>query len=119
MKKVLISILLVISIFLIGCQKKNKEIELIMVSNSGGPNQWEYSISDEDIVKLKEKYASSVGEDIEGGIVENHYIFEGVKEGTVIIKFEYKSLIDGTVSDTREYKIIVLEDLSLAIEENK
>lgn len=119
MKKVFISILLFISIFLIGCQKKSKEVELIMLSNSGSTRQWEYFISDEDIVKLREKYASSVGKDIEGGIIENHYIFEGLKKGTVIIKFEYKSLIDGTISDTREYEISVSEDLSIAIKENK
>lgn len=119
MKKAFIGILLFISIFLIGCQKKNKEVELIMLSNSGSTKQWEYSINDEDIVGLKEKYASSVGKDINSGIIENHYIFEGKKAGTVIIKFEYKSLIDGTVSDTREYEVMVLEDLSLSIKENK
>lgn len=39
-----------------------------------------------------------------GGSIEQHYIFEGIKEGKTTIKFELKSITDDTINQEKNMK---------------
>ena len=54
-----------------------------------------------------------------GGVVVEHYIFSGLKEGSTKIKFEYKNFTNNNVEEVREYKVIVDKHLKLKIKKIK
>ena len=71
---------------------KPGEFELVKMTNGGVPYKWEVSTSNKN-VKCVGMYSVALN-DAEGGPVEEHYIFKGVKKGTTIITFKYVSVVD-------------------------
>ncbi len=123
MKKIVIAFLLVlaVSITLTGCgsntKSDNKTAEIVVDIAGGIPYEWVYSIGDAKIVKYKDMTEKS-GETM-GSSTEQHYIFEGLKEGTTTIKFELKSITDDSIEETKNYDVAVDKDLKITIIEKK
>ena len=122
MKKALMGFLLVfvVAITLTGCganTKSNSKTAEVVVDIAGGiPYEWVYSIEDAKVVKYKDMTEKS-GETM-GSSTEQHYIFEGLKEGTTTIKFELKSITDDSIEETRNYDVVVDKNLKITITEN-
>ena len=128
MKKTIIAILLVfvVAITLTGCNSnkntnvkndKTKSSEIVVEINSGIPYNWSYTIDDNSIIKFKNMEEEKP--DTMGGSVEQHYIFEGIKEGKTTIKFELKSITDASVDQTKSYDAVVDKNLNVTITEKK
>ena len=121
MKKALMGFLLVfvVAITLTGCganTKSNSKTAEVVVDIAGGiPYEWVYSIEDAKVVKYKDMTEKS-GETM-GSSTEQHYIFEGLKEGTTTIKFELKSITDDSIEETRNYDVVVDKNLKITITE--
>lgn len=121
MKRTIIAILLVIvaAISLTGCgsttKPNNKTAEVVVDIAGGIPYEWVYSIEDAKVVKYKNMTEKS-GETM-GSNTEQHYIFEGLKEGKTTIKFELKSITDDTVDQTKNYDVVVDKNLKVTITE--
>ncbi len=121
MKKTIIAILLVFvaAITLTGCgstiKPNNKTAEVVVDIAGGIPYEWVYSIEDAKVVKYKDMTEKS-GETM-GSNTEQHYIFEGLKEGKTTIKFELKSITDDTVDQTKNYDVVVDKNLKVTITE--
>lgn len=121
MKKVVMTFLLVfvVAITLTGCganTKSNSKTAEVVVDIAGGiPYEWVYSIEDAKVVKYKDMTEKS-GETM-GSSTEQHYIFEGLKEGTTTIKFELKSITDSSIEETKNYDVVVDKDLKITITE--
>ncbi len=121
MKKTIIAILLVFvaAITLTGCgstiKPNNKTTEVVVDIAGGIPYEWVYSIEDAKVVKYKDMTEKS-GETM-GSNTEQHYIFEGLKEGKTTIKFELKSITDDTVDQTKNYDVVVDKNLKVTITE--
>ena len=123
MKKTIITILLVFVavITLTGCnsnkktEPNNKTAEVVVDIAGGIPYEWVYSIEDDKIVKYKDMTEKS-GETM-GSNTEQHYIFEGLKEGKTTIKFELKSITDDTIDQTKNYDVVVDKNLKVTITE--
>lgn len=121
MKKTIIAILLVFvaAISLTGCgsttKPNNKTAEVVVDIAGGIPYEWVYSIEDAKVVKYKDMTEKS-GETM-GSNTEQHYIFEGLKEGTTTIKFELKSITDDSIEETKNYNVVVDKNLKVTITE--
>lgn len=121
MKKTIIAILLVFvaAISLTGCgattKPNNKTAEVVVDIAGGIPYEWVYSIEDAKVVKYKDMTEKS-GETM-GSNTEQHYIFEGLKEGTTTIKFELKSITDDSIEETKNYDVVVDKNLKVTITE--
>ena len=122
MKKIIIAIFILVAtiITLTGCSiSKNNSTsntrEVVLEISGGIPYDWVYTIGDNSIVKYKSMEEKTA--DTMGGSNEQHYIFEGLKEGTTTIKFELKSIIDNTVDQTKNYEVIVDKNLNVTITE--
>ena len=130
MKKTIIAILLVFVavITLAGCNSNKKtepnknsnnsktQTAEVVVDIAGGiPYEWVYSIGDTKVVKYKDMTEKS-GETM-GSNTEQHYVFEGLKEGKTTIKFELKSITDDTVDQTKNYDVVVDKNLKVTITE--
>ena len=125
MKKsiIVILVLFITGITLTGCNvlrndnDTSKTAEVIVEISGGVPYDWVYTISDNSIVKYKNMEEKN--SDVIGGSNEQHYIFEGLKQGTTTIKFELKSIIDDTTDEVRNYEVVVDKDLKVTITEKK
>lgn len=129
MKKTIIAILLVFVavITLTGCNSnkktepnnsnnsKTQTAEVVVDITGGIPYEWVYSIGDTKIVKYKDMTEESSG--AIGGSTQQHYVFEGLKEGKTTIKFELKSITDNTVDQTKNYDVVVDKNLKVTITE--
>lgn len=121
MKKTLMTFLLVfvVAISLTGCgstTRLNDKTAEVVVNIAGGiPYEWVYSIEDAKVVKYKDMTEKS-GETL-GSSTEQHYIFEGLKEGITTIKFELKSITDDSIEETKNYDVVVDKDLKIIITE--
>lgn len=104
-------------IILTGCIKKNDEV--ILKTNGGVPYVWKYTIDNKNIVKFKCKKVEVKNKNMAGGVVVEHYIFSGLKEGSTKIKFEYKNFTNNNVEEVREYKVFVDKYLKLKIKKIK
>ena len=78
-----------------------------------------YIIDNEDIVKLSDKTVVEKKGNITGGVIKTKYVFEGVKQGTTTIKFEYKNIVDNSVDEIKVYKAVVNEDLKIKLKRIK
>ncbi len=117
-KSIILLLVLFITIILTGCSNSNSNTAEVIVSISGGiPYNWEYTIGDESIIKYKSM--EEKGADTMGGSNEEHYIFEGLKEGKTTLKFELKSITDNTIEETKNYEVVVDKNLKLTITEKK
>lgn len=115
-------LILFIGILAVACTRKKEFYDnaLIELSTNGGvPYSWEYTIEDESIVKLENKESKEKDKNLAGGRVSLKYYFKGVKEGNTTITFNYKSITDNTVSETKVYNVIVDKKTNIKIEEIK
>ncbi len=98
----------------------DKTAEVVVEAQGSIPYDWEYTIADTSIIKFKE-IKEDTNEDSEdimlGGGKEQHYIFEGLKEGTTTIKFELKSFVSTDIAETKEFNVSVGKDLKTTITE--
>lgn len=90
---IIIGIVLVIVVgvilFFVLKDDSSKTLELTYETSKGIPYRWEYEIEDESIVKLEKSFTDDKNKRQKGGIVHEHYIFSGLKEGNTKIRFKY------------------------------
>ena len=109
-----IIIIIIIIILFILLNKKNDN-EIVLITHGGVPYNWEYTIEDTSIVKFKEMMSVSKSIGTVGGEVEEHYIFEGLKEGKAKINFIYKNITDNSIEKTINYEVIVDKNMKITI----
>lgn len=135
MKKGIISGIIILAIVIIGIgigtkspDKSNsnqtnisdKTAEVVVEAQGSIPYEWEYTIADTSIIKFKEtkEVTNDDSEEIMlGGGTEQHYIFEGLKEGTTTIKFELKSFVGSDIAETKNFDVSVDKNLKVTITE--
>lgn len=135
MKKGIISGIIILAIVIIGIcigvkspDKSNsnqtnisdRTAEVVVESQGSIPYDWEYTIADTSIIKFKEtkEVTNDDSEEVMlGGGKEQHYIFEGLKEGTTTIKFELKSFVSTDVAETKNFDVSVDKNLKVTITE--
>jgi predicted secreted protein len=92
-KLIIIGIILLIIVgvilFFLLKDDSSKTLELTYETSKGIPYRWEYEIEDETIVKLERSFVDDENKRQKGGIVHNHYVFSGLKEGKTKIRFKY------------------------------
>lgn len=124
-RKIIMGLLLgLLCVTIVGCgetktknsNKVENNKEIVLETNGGVSYEWKYTIADESIVKLDSKDSISDAE-LDGGKVELHYNFKGLKKGTTTIKFEYVNFVKDEVEETKTYKAVVDSDLNLSITE--
>lgn len=135
MKKGIISGIIILAIVIIGIcigtkspDKSNsnqtnisdRTAEVVVEAQGSIPYDWEYTIADTSIIKFKEtkEVTNDDSEEIMlGGGTEQHYIFEGLKEGTTTIKFELKSFVGSDIAETKNFDVSVDKNLKVTITE--
>lgn len=104
----IVNIILIVLVIIFVLNNKNHSIaEIRLTTNGGVPYKWEYVIEDDSIIKCKEVKTESKDPDADGGIIYQYYDFEGLKEGTTIIIFEYKDILDNSVKEIKKYNVSV------------
>lgn len=99
----------------------SKTAEVVVEAQGSIPYDWDYTIEDESIIKFKElKEDTNDNSDEEmmlGAGKQQHYIFEGLKEGKTTIKFELKSFVSTDIAETKNFDVSVDKDLKVTITE--
>lgn len=101
-------------------QAVGKTAEVVVEAQGSIPYDWDYTIEDESVVKFKELKEDENGNSEEmmiGAAKQQHYIFEGLKEGTTTIKFELKSFVSTDIAETKNFDVSVDKDLNVTITE--
>ena len=101
-------------------QTVDKTAEVVVEAQGSIPYDWNYTIEDESVVKfkeLKEDENDNSEEMMIGAAKQQHYIFEGLKEGTTTIKFELKSFVSTDIAETKNFDVSVDKDLKVIITE--
>ena len=110
-------LLLVIFVLLFLLLSNNKsKVDIKLMTNGGVPYKWEYTIDDTSIVKVKKEYSKELDKDINGGRVENHFVFVAKKEGKTKVTFKYKSINNDSVISEEKYVLVVDKDKNIKIE---
>lgn len=130
MKKGIIVGILILAIIIIviciGTRNTNKSntsnttAEVVVEAQGSIPYDWDYTIADTSIVKfkeLKEDTNDNSEEVMLGAGKQQHYIFEGLKEGTTTIKFELKSFVGSDIAETKNFDVSVDKNLKVTITE--
>jgi len=119
MKKILTIItILTLCILLTGCNStQTSSNEIVVTTNGGVPYVWEYEIKDNSIVKFENNNVKELDPGMDGGRIEEHYTFKGLKKGTTTITFKYTDVRNDKAKETKEYKITVDKDLNVTITE--
>jgi len=86
---ILIVIVVGVILFFVLKDNSSKTLELTYQTSKGIPFRWEYEIEDESIVKLEKSFVDDENKRQKGGIVHEHYVFSGLKEGKTKIRFKY------------------------------
>ena len=104
---IIIGIILIIVvgviIFFLLKDNSSKTLELTYQTSKGIPFRWEYEIEDESIVKLERSFVDDKNKRQKGGIVNEHYIFSGLKEGKTKIIFKY---VEFTKDEVKKEEVI-------------
>lgn len=135
MKKGIISGIIILAIIIIGICIGNKSpnkqnsnqtnisdrtAEVVVEAQGSIPYDWEYAITDTSIIRFKETKEETSDDSEEvmiGGGEKQHYIFEGLKEGTTTIKFELKSFVSDDIAETKNFDVSVDKNLKVTITE--
>jgi len=127
MKKVLLSSIIVLSLFLtVGC--KNKEIKEVdspeVIELEGNPTtgyEWTCVVKDEKIAKVESIYKpDETTSEITGEGGTYLFTVTGLKEGNTTITCKYSRNWEETANDeVRKYNVIVDKNLKVSIEEDK
>lgn len=94
---------------------EHRIVEIRLTINGGVPYKWEYVIEDDTIIKCKEVRTESKDSNTDGGMIYQYYDFEGLKEGTTIILFEYRDILEQSVKETKKYNVLVDEHRKIKI----
>lgn len=124
-KKLFCLFICIICLGMVGCSKINsrkmsndvKSNEIVLKTNGGVPYNWEYEIGDTAILIFDNLNSIELDKNVEGGRVEQHYTFRGLKPGNTTIKFVYRNFVDKRVDSTKEYDVTVDDDLNVVIKE--
>ena len=95
----------------------HKTLELSYQTSKGIPYKWEYEIEDESIVKLERSFVDDENKRQKGGIIHNHYVFSGLKEGTTKIRFKYVEFTKDRVEreEVVNVKVDKFKNISLVV----
>ena len=95
----------------------SKTLELTYQTSKGIPFRWEYEIEDESIVKLERSFVDDENKRQKGGIVYNHYVFKGLKEGKTKIRFKYVEFTKDRVEkeEVINVKVDKFKNISLVV----
>ena len=95
----------------------SKTLELTYQTSKGIPFRWEYEIEDESIVKLERSFVDDENKRQKGGIVHNHYVFSGLKEGKTRIRFKYVEFTKNRVEkeEVINVKVDKFKNISLVV----
>ena len=95
----------------------SKTLELTYQTSKGIPYRWEYEIEDESIVKLDRSFVDDKNKRQKGGIVYNHYVFSGLKEGKTKIRFKYVEFTKDRVEkeEVVNVKVDKFKNISLVV----
>lgn len=95
----------------------SKTLELTYQTSKGIPFRWEYEIEDESIVKLERSFVDDENKRQKGGIVHNHYVFSGLKEGKTRIRFKYVEFTKDRVEkeEVINVKVDKFKNISLVV----
>ena len=118
-----IVVLIIIGVILFFVLKDNssdnssKTLELTYQTSKGIPFRWEYEIEDESIVKLERSFVDDENKRQKGGIVHNHYVFSGLKEGKTRIRFKYVEFTKNRVEkeEVINVKVDKFKNISLVV----
>ena len=127
MKKVLLSSIIVLSLFLlVGC--KDKEIKEVdspeVIELEGNPTtgyEWTCVVKDEKIAKVESIFKpDETTSEITGEGGTYLFTVTGLKEGNTTIKCKYARNWEETINDeVRKYNVTVDKNLKVSIEEDK
>ena len=120
MRKIIagVIVILFVSSMILGLNHKDgRTVEIVLRTNGGVPYKWEYVIEDDTIIKCKKVRTESKDSNIDGGIIYQYYSFEGLKEGTTTILFEYKDILEQSVNERKKYNVSVDEHMKLIMTE--
>lgn len=95
----------------------HKTLELSYQTSKGIPYRWEYEIEDESIVKLERSFVDDENKRQKGGIIHNHYVFSGLKEGKTKIRFKYVEFTKNKVEreEVVNVKVDKFKNISLVV----
>lgn len=112
---ILLVIIGVLLFILLGNNKKGT-VDIKLMTNGGVPYKWEYTIEDPSIVKVKKEYSKDLDPNMDGGRVENHFVFAAKKEGKTKVTFKYKSIKGDDFTSEEKYILVVDKDKNIRIE---
>lgn len=113
-------LILIVGLMIIACSRKkefNDNAVVELSTNGGVPYNWEYILEDESIAKLDKQDSKGPNDNTSGGKIQLKYYFVGKKEGNTTLTFNYKSITDETITETKVYSVIVDKNLKIKIEE--
>ena len=114
---IIILIIVGVILFFIFKDNSSKTLELTYQTSKGIPFRWEYEIEDESIVKLERSFVDDENKRQKGGIVYNHYVFKGLKEGKTTIRFKYVEFTKDRVEreEVVNVKVDKFKNISLVV----
>lgn len=116
-KKVILStIILLLALGIMAYYYLGNVNNTITVQTNGGvPYDWQYELSDDNIVSVRE--TSKVRDkDLAGGVVDINYIIIPKKTGTTIMTLKYINITDNSIDKYKKYKIKVDKYMHVSIE---
>ena len=124
-KKIIIIIgIIIVTVIVIGViisfeskGNSSKTLELTYQTSKGIPFRWEYEIEDESIVILERSFVDDENKRQKGGIVYNHYVFKGLKEGKTTIRFKYVEFTKNQIDkeEVINVKVDKFKNISLVV----
>lgn len=116
MKRIAAFALLVMSMFVIGCNyNKGKNFTIELESNPTTGYEWEYSLDKEGIVEVeKDTYVpdENSNELVGAGGIQTYEI-KGLKEGSVTLTLVYKRSWEDDTIETKKYVLEVDSNLNI------
>ena len=114
---IIILIIVGVILFFIFKDNSSKTLELTYQTSKGIPFRWEYEIEDESIVKLERSFVDDENKRQKGGIVYNHYVFKGLKEGKTTIRFKYVEFTKNQIDkeEVINVKVDKFKNISLVV----
>lgn len=116
MKKILKLFSISIVLLLCACTNKSDKLEIKFKSNPSTGYTWKYTVSNKDVIDIKEAYDdSNCPKDVTGCGGQMIYTINPKKEGKTTIKFRYlRPWDESTLWYTATYEITVDKDLKVS-----
>lgn len=119
-KKIILSVVaLLLALGIMVYYYLDKEKATIAVQTNGGvPYEWQYELSKDDIISVKET-SKEHNKNVAGGVVDIKYIITPLKEGTTMMELKYINITDNSIDKMKKYRIKVDKYMHLSIVEVK